>query len=300
MKKILIVGSSGFIGKNIYEYLSLKPKEYELYTPNRLTLDCSNSVEVESYLKEHRFDVVIHSVGHSNIPGRGRNPKDTLDMTLKTFFNFERCNAYFGKMIYFGSGAEFDRAHYLHEMGEEYFDTFVPQDDYGYAKYLINKCIRNSNNIYNLRIFGLFGKYEYWPNKFIALSCCKAILDIPISIRQDVAFDWLYIDDLLAIVEWFIENIPKFNDYNLCSGNVHTLSDIAKMIVKIDNKKTETFICNKELLPEYSGSNNRIKNEIIDIKMTDTFEAIRELYNWYKASKDSLDVSDIFYHADKF
>lgn len=299
MKKILIVGASGFIGRNIEEYLQSAPERYELYTPGSKELNCADAVAVEQYLKKYHFDVVIHAVGHSNIPGRNRAPKDTLDMTLRTYFNFERCQDYFGKMIFFGSGAEFDRTHYEPKMKETGFDKFVPRDDYGYAKYIINKSIANSKNIYNLRIFGLFGKYEFWPNKFISLSCCKTILDVPISIRRNVRFDWLYIDDLMPIIQWFIHNEPKHKDYNLCSGSVHGLLEVAQMILKVEDKNLPIYVCNDEQALEYSGCNHRLLEEIGDLRFISTDEAIHVLYHWYKQSKEAIDISNIFYLNDK-
>lgn len=40
------------------------------------------------------------------------------------------------------------------------------------------------------------------------------------SINQNVKFDYLYIDDLCKIVEWFVTNTPKYNYYNVCTGKV--------------------------------------------------------------------------------
>lgn len=299
MKKILIVGASGFIGKNISGYLQNTTERYELYTPDSIELNCADAVAVEKYLKKYQFDVVIHAVGHSNIPGKNRVPKDTLDMTLRTYFNFERCQEHYKKMVYFGSGAEFDREHYEPKMNETDFDRFVPKDDYGYAKYIINKSIKNSKNIYNFRIFGLFGKYEYWPNKFISLSCCKTIFDVPISIRRDVRFDWLYIDDLMSIIHWFINNEPKYKDYNVCSGSVYGLFEVAQKIIDVEGKNLPIYVCSDEEAFEYSGCNNRLLEEIGDFQFTNMDEAVRVLYHWYKKSKEAIDISNIFYLNDK-
>ena len=70
-------------------------------------------------------------------------------------------------MIYFGSGAEFSRKNWIPKMEENYYDKFVPTDQYGFSKYVMNKITEKSDNIYNLRIFGLFGKYDDWRYRFI-------------------------------------------------------------------------------------------------------------------------------------
>lgn len=203
-------------------------------------------------------------------------------------------------MIYVGSGAEYDRQNYIEKMSEEYFDTNVPYDDYGYAKYLINKSILKSDNIYNLRVFGLFGKHEYWPNKFISLSCCKVILNIPISIREDAYFDWLYIDDFLKIVNWFINSEPKYKDYNICSGKAISLSEVAQIINNVESKDLPIFVCKNTIRSEYSGDNTRLISEIGDIDFQDIGSSIMELYLYYKKKIDEIDPSLIFYLNDKY
>ena len=79
-------------------------------------------------------------------------------------------------------------------VSEEEFGRYVPEDDYGRAKFIMNEISTHSENIYNLRIFGCFGPNEY-SDKFIthAIRCC--IKNEPITIRQDCYFDYLYVDD---------------------------------------------------------------------------------------------------------
>ena len=55
--KILITGSSGFIGKNLAEGLS---SEYNVLAPNSMELDLLNAARVESYLKSHKVEFVLH------------------------------------------------------------------------------------------------------------------------------------------------------------------------------------------------------------------------------------------------
>ena len=43
------------------------------------------------------------------------------------FFNLARGNDYFGKMLYYGSGAVFGRENWKPRMKEDYFDQNVPK-----------------------------------------------------------------------------------------------------------------------------------------------------------------------------
>ena len=153
------------------------------------------------------------------------------------FYNVARCSEYFGKMIYFGSGAEFGRQSWIPNMGEDYFDENVPTDQYGLSKYIMTKHALLSDNIFNLRLFGLFGEHDDWRYRFIPIACCKAVLGLPITIRQNARFDYLYINDLIKVVEWFIHNKPEHKVYNVCSGEVYDYIGLANKVLKTCEKE---------------------------------------------------------------
>ena len=60
MKKILITGASGFIGKNIVQYLSNKKTDFILLTPPHEQLDLCDQENVHKYLCVNEIDIVIH------------------------------------------------------------------------------------------------------------------------------------------------------------------------------------------------------------------------------------------------
>ena len=90
------------------------------------------------------------------------------------------------------------------------FDKKIPMDEYGFYKYVCAKYSENSQNIYDLVIFGIYGKYEDYLYRFISNSIIKNLLKMPIVINQNVVFDYLYINDLVKIVGYFISHKPKY------------------------------------------------------------------------------------------
>ena len=63
MKKILITGSSGFLGSRLAYYLKDK---YDLLLPSHGELNVSREEAVRNYMEEHHPDVVIHCAALSN------------------------------------------------------------------------------------------------------------------------------------------------------------------------------------------------------------------------------------------
>ena len=238
-KKILVTGGNGFIARSLVEKLK-NDDRYHVCSFNRESLDLLDARKVLDVIKEHKFDIVIHTATYDAAPRFStKDPKQVLEQNIRMFFNIARCSQYFGKMLYFGSGAEFGRENWVPKMTEGYFDSFVPTDQYGFSKYVMSKHAEKSENIYNLRIFGVFGEFDDWRYRFISNACCKAVFDLPVVIKQNSLFDFLYIDDLIRATEWFMENKPKKHVYNICSGLAREWKTIAEEIIDISGKNLD-------------------------------------------------------------
>src|SRR3569832_868553 len=134
---------------------------YEVLAPPRHQMDLLDEDSVRRFLVEHRIDVVVHSAttpGHRN----AIKVSDLASRNLRMFFNLARNADRFKRMIFLGSGAIYDLRHYRPKMKEEYFDSSVPADEHGFSKYVCSKYIEQgqTNRIVDLRLFGVFGKYE--------------------------------------------------------------------------------------------------------------------------------------------
>ena len=294
-KKILLLGSNGFIGRNLKEYLKKSEGRYEIYAPTKEEIDLSNEQAVKDHLQTKYFDVVVNAAVFNPRIGFNKDLSKELDINLRIFFNFERYKNLYGKMLYFGSGAEFDKRGEISLINEDEAGNGIPATEYGLYKYIISKSIDQSENIYNLRIFGLFGKYENWRRTFISGACCKALKNLPITIRQNVYFDYLYIDDFCKLIEWFIENDGQYRSYNVTSGRRTDLLTIADIVKKVSEKNLPIYICKEGLDKEYSASNKRLLKEIGDFKFTAMEDSIRDLYMWYMDHEKDIDTYSLLY-----
>lgn len=291
--KILITGSSGFIGKNVKEYLEKQNAKYELWTPSSKELDCLNEESVTSYLKQHYFDRILHFAVYGDSIDKGKDGSKILEYNLRIFYNFAKNEDLYGKMYYTGSGAEYNKCYEISEVTEEEIGKSIPVDPYGLMKYTIGQIIEKSKKIYNLRLFGIFGKYEYYSQKFISNICCKAIMGLPLTIRKNVYFDYLWINDFCKILEFFLFHEPQYHTYNIVSGKKISLEEICQQVIKISGKKLPVYICKEGLANEYTASNRRLLEEYSELKFTSLEEAVQKLYNWYE--KREIDIYKLLY-----
>ena len=301
--RVLITGGSGFIGRNLAEQFA---PLYQVSAPSSAELDLLNEHAVSDYLAAQRFDVVVHTATtRSN--RRVAAPADMLDRNCRMFFNLVRNQGRFGKMIHFGSGAEYGpRAELPPRVREDYFDARVPTDPYGFSKYVCGKYVEVRGqrsevrgDIVELRLFGVFGPYEDYTVRFISNACCRALKGLPIVLRQDVLFDYLYVKDLARITAWFIENEIRHWAYNVCSGKPVALTELARLVAEVAGRQPNVSVAASGLGAEYTGDNSRLLTEIGQYQFWDLRSAIAELYSWYQRHESTLDSESLGFDENK-
>jgi UDP-glucose 4-epimerase len=290
--KVLITGGTGFIGRNLRQGLG---HNYEITSPSSKELDITDYAQVEDFLKRNDFDIILHTATWNATINSTKNKDLVLEKNLSMFFNLARMNGHYGKMIYYGSGAEYGMDHYIPGMKEEYFDTHVPTDQYGLSKYIMAKYTEAVPNIVDLRVFGCFGPHEDWELRFISNALCKAIHGLPITIKQNVYFDYIWVDDLVRITEWFMKNQERFKHYNACTGRTVDLLSLAHLIRKALKSEVPIHIAQDGLKPEYSGNNERLMGDIPNLRFTPLNEAILHLSKYYQDNLRQIDRGQLLH-----
>ena len=279
---ILLTGGTGFIGKNLYEGLK---DEYKIFAPRHSKLEIADTDAVRKYIIKNKIKVVIHTA----VKGGDLVLENILRMYLSIYNNLDLLD----KFINFGSGAEYAKTRDLKKVKETEQGKFIPLDNYGLGKLICSKLSKDNKKISTLLPFGIFGPGEDYRVKFISNSIVKNLLGLPIKIKQDVIFDYLYIKDLVSIMKFFLKNQKISGDFNISTTKSISLSQIVDLINKNSKKPSKVQVINKNLNFQYTGSNKKLLRTIPYLKITSYFESIKDFYNFYKQNIESLDKDAI-------
>lgn len=150
--KLLLLGKTGFVGRNLFEYLA-RLDGFEIDAPGHSELDVLDEASVFARLRQGSYDAVLNCLDRHAVADASY-----AEERLRMFHNLAHHRDLYGKMIYFGSGAEYGRQLPLESVRECDFGRVIPSDSYGFALYQMSEFSLMSENIYNLRLFGIFGK----------------------------------------------------------------------------------------------------------------------------------------------
>lgn len=272
MKKILITGANGYIASNIASCLS---DDYDLTLTTRQNLEVTNAEEVDNFFKDKYFDVVFHTA----IKGGSRLAEDLpeyVHTNLSMHFNILRNEKHYGKYISFGSGAELDRAYSMNESSN--YISSLALDPYGMSKNLIAKSGYFSDKFYNIRIFNIFNHNEL-KTRMIKGNILRYIQKQNISVFDNRFMDFMYFDDFMKIIKYYIETENPQKDCNCSYQEKFTLYDVAQIINNLDSHKVEVELENTKLKNSYVGKYDLQK---MDLELKGLVTGIEECYQKIK------------------
>ena len=252
MKKILITGSKGFLGKSLVN--SLPKEKYQVIALPRELLDISNNHQVNEWFSKNKVDFIIHTA----VKGGRRGQPDNLDQFV-TNINMHNnlCNISdkVEGIFVFGSGAEFDRRTDISKAKEESIYSQTPQDFYGLAKSLITKdVIEERENFFSFRLFGCVGTLE--AESRLIKSLIRGIREQSVTnIDGDKEMDFFYVEDVSRAIQFYIDTINRKElprDINLVYEKKYTLGEISDL-VESELSKNKNLVINKNKVMNYTG-----------------------------------------------
>lgn len=279
---ILITGSGGFIGKSLAEYFK-KNTEFNLYCPNSCDLNLLNSHKVKDFFEQNRIDFIIHCAtkgGIKDLPDELGVYKDNIEM-VNNLLSYKKNSC---KVILFSSGAMYDRRLNIKCFEERDYLLRKPVDLYGMSKQKIATYANERNDVLCLVIFACYGIYEK-NSRFPTLALNDALDGKNIVIENNRIFDYLYIDDLSRIVEFFISNEESWADdriINATPDSSCSMADIAHIAISLTNSESKVILLKPEQGNEYTGSNLILHSKLKKLNFTPLSCGLKRLLEFIK------------------
>lgn len=253
MKKVLIIGGSGFIGVNLTRRL-LQETDYEVYSFDKanpvflqssvhyITGDFFDDVTLRNIIDD--MDYIVHAI--STI-----NPGNSNDMYLQGYQKdliqtIKLCEYLIGKdskLIFLSSGGTVYGNHNQQPIDEECLPK--PINHYGNIKLSIENALRTfnyqmKNRMMIVRISNPYGNGQDYSKGvgFIDAVLKKSMKNMPIEIWGDGnnIRDYIYIDDVCDMLIDLFEYDGEYDTFNISSGIGTTQNEIIEIVRKMGYK----------------------------------------------------------------
>lgn len=320
MKTILITGGAGFIGSNFLKYWYDKYPDYKIIVLDNLTYagnpenipECirndnkrfefwygnvCNSELVNSLVE--RSQIVVHFAAESHVARSIFDNKifyetDVLgtqtvaNAVVKNYKNIERFIHISTSEVYGSAVREpMDEDHPLN-----------PFSPYASAKCGADRLVYSFMKTYDipcviLRPFNQYGPYQHLE-KVVPRFITSALKNEPLTIhgKGEAKRDWLYVEDTCERIDKVI-NAPlektKGEVFNLGSGEVYSVMEIANIILSILNKPKDLISFTGDRLGQvqHHVSSTEKACRILGIEPGRPFlEGLKQTIDWYKNNED--------------
>lgn len=176
---IILLTGSGFLAKEIQEKLDvIKVPRSVLENPKKLL----------TMVEEAGAEFIIHT-SWADVGGGGSG---SYEWNMLVHDNLLQISSLVKSIFIFGSGCETEPVH---------------EDRFWYKKGKVDvaaKVITN-NKFINLILYGCFGRHEE-PTRLIKNCMNRISNNLPIELKQDRWMDFLYVDDLISIIKYYMNN----------------------------------------------------------------------------------------------
>ena len=286
MKKILISGTDGFIGRHLEETMA-KRADFQLLCPRLLILNLTKTTEVANYLETHRPDIIIHSAT-ANTVGKGYE-SDVCEQNLRMFFNLVHHRPK-GSILYtLCSGSSYNRENWVENMSEDYLGKFIPSDGQGFSKFVIASHARYLENVVTLRLFGIFGRHEDYRYKFISNTIAKRLAGLDVVLAKNAFYHYLDVEDFCTILMRLIDEQVDSGEFNVTPDRAVSLEEIIKTVDNYLAIAKGHTVLSQGLGRAYTGCNKRLRNALPNLAFTPIEESISRLVGHYRQHIEDID-----------
>jgi UDP-glucose 4-epimerase len=258
MSKILVTGSSGFIGTQIVKRL---PASKVVTDADNGRIDLQHMQQI---MKLEHAETVIHLGGKT--PQEELGWREYFDNNVTGTLNIlEYCIQKRAKKLIYVSSYVYGNPKYC-PVDEDH--PVNPHNAYAESKYIGERlcqfyCDRSDLKVIILRPFNIFGKSM--RDGFLIANLVNSVKNGEKTTIENKSSrrDFLYIDDFVDLILRIKDYDSKYEIFNVGSGVSYSFEDVVNKIEKITSKKINIdYNDNKEtFIPEVTADISKIKNK---------------------------------------
>ncbi len=243
MLKILISGSSGFIGRHLTEKLNnypliglIKNKNIDL----KIQTICKDIRQLDLDDFPNDISHIIHTAALSDLQYCEKNKKECYDINVggtKQILEIAKKND--SKVIFLSTSHVYGKPIKL-PLSESH--ELNPSSVYSQSKVEAEKLCKIYNSKFNipisiLRLFSVYGPYS--PDHLVTTRIIKEII-----LKNNISIgnlfpkrDFIHIYDVVNAIELLLNYTNSFQVFNIGSGQSNSIETICNYLIKISNKK---------------------------------------------------------------
>ncbi|MBU0686402.1 MAG: GDP-mannose 4,6-dehydratase [Candidatus Margulisbacteria bacterium] len=283
--KILVTGSSGFIGK--YFINKLKSENIE-FVECDLALG-TDILDLDAVLALPPVDTVVHLAANTNVQEAFKNPYGLYhDNILGTLNVLEYCRQKKVKRIVFSSSYVYGKPQYLPVDEKHPIEIDNP---YGRSKLIGESLVSafskdNNMDAVILRNFNIFGAHQ--NSRFLIAT----ILDQLFSDAKEISLkdlspkrDFIYIKDIIDafFVSCQLESLKGINIFNLGIGQSYSVEEVLALVFKVSGVR-------KPVVGLGVSRRNEIPDTVADIKQAKEQLGWQPSFTFEEGLKDMLKI----------
>jgi GDP-4-dehydro-6-deoxy-D-mannose reductase len=311
--RVLVTGSSGFVGTHLTSALMYREHEVFAATQNRNAkfqgnitsglLDILDIDSISNIISRFKPEAIVHLAAQTKVKEAWERPGHTLRTNVIGTINMIEAIRKLSpdtKLISIGSSEEYGLS------GKEGFPLTenvpcLPQNPYASSKLAAGQLAlqlanKEDLNIIHVRPFNHFGPGQ--RKGFVVSDFASQIVEIeqgtlPGIIRVGnlaAQRDFTHVQDVVRAYIMLLEQNVDNGYYNVCSGIPRKIEVILKSLISMSNKCIKIEVDSRKLIPlevpSFVGSYKKIKDVVGWTPKVDIHEALNETLEWWRTNKD--------------
>ncbi len=310
MKKILVIGASGFVGpylcKNLidngYDVFGSKlESQKQNFNGQCVDLNILNEDEIIKTIDEIKPDYIIHLAAQSSVKLSWDNPSLTFNINVIGIINIFEALRKLNlrpRILIVGSSEEYGKVN--KNLIDENIET-DPLNFYALSKVTQEKIalIYHKNYGFDVicaRSFNHIGPGQ--STQFVVSNFAKQIVDIEKTNKDGNIYvgnlsakrDFSDVRDIVNAYRLLIEKGQSGQLYNVGSGNSIEISEILSKLISLSKAKINVVIDKNRFrpidTPEIKANINKLKNDTGFKKEHNIDETLLEVLNYFRNKND--------------